>query len=97
MNTKDFLTEKATPFLKRMKTMKKNVKKIHYGNAGENKTLEENCTKQIREINFEFISSGTLQKNGGIEWGFSTIYSYKRVRKVHTGLHENLKTVLWPE
>ena len=37
---KEDLSEKFTHFLKRMKTMKKNVKIIRCDNAGEDKTLE---------------------------------------------------------
>ena len=42
-----------------MKTMNKNVKIIRSDNAGENKTLEENCMNNLEEIKFEFTSPGT--------------------------------------
>ena len=37
---KEYLTEKVTPFLKKMKTMNKNVKIFSCDNAGESKTLK---------------------------------------------------------
>ena len=40
-NTKEYLSQKVTPFLNKMKIMKKNVKIIRCEKAGENKTLEE--------------------------------------------------------
>ena len=43
--------------------MKENVKIIISENAGENKTLEENCMKNFEEIKFEFTSPGTPQQN----------------------------------
>ena len=52
MKAKEYLTEKVTPFLNKMKTMKKNVKIICCGDAGEKKTLEENCAKTFEEIDF---------------------------------------------
>ena len=42
---KEDLSEKITPLLKKIKTMKKNVRIICCDNAGENKTPEENCEK----------------------------------------------------
>ena len=80
-----------------MKTMKKNIKIICCDNAGENKTLEENCANNFEENKFEFTSQGTPQKNGVVEQGFSTLYSRMRAMMVYTGLHENLKTGLWPK
>ena len=47
MNTKEDLSEKDTPFLKKIKTMKKTVKIISFYNAGENKILEGNCMKNF--------------------------------------------------
>ena len=58
-----------------MNTKKKNFKITCCDNAGKNKTLEENCTKKFEEINFEFVSPSTPQKNGVIERGFTTLYS----------------------
>ena len=40
---KEHEAENAIPLLNKMKTIQKNFKIIHYGNAGKNKTLEENC------------------------------------------------------
>ena len=37
---KEDLTEKVTPFLKKIKTMKKNVKINFYANVEKNKTFE---------------------------------------------------------
>ena len=39
MKAKEDLTGKVAPFLKKMKTMKKNVKVICCENSGKNKTL----------------------------------------------------------
>ena len=39
--------------------MKKNFKRVHRDNAGENKTLEESCAKRFEENNFEFTSPDT--------------------------------------
>ena len=80
-----------------MRTTKKNVKIICCDNAGENKNLEENCAKHIKEINFEFTSPGTPQKNGVVKQGFATIYSQMRVMVAPAGLHENINTGLWPK
>ena len=62
---------------------------------GKNKTLEENCAKQFKEINFEFMSTWNSQKNGVIEWGFDTIYSCMGTMMEQSGLHENIKTGIW--
>ena len=50
-----------------MKIMEKNVRIICCDNAGENKTLEENCTKNNEEIKFELMSPGTPKQNGVVE------------------------------
>ena len=55
--------------------MKKNVKVIFCDRAGENKTLKENCTKLLEEINFEFMSLDTPQENGVVERVLATLYS----------------------
>ena len=69
---------KFTPFLKKMKSKNENFKTICYDNACENKIFEENCAKKFEEINFEFISPGTPQKNGVIERGFATLYYWMK-------------------
>ena len=51
--------------------------------------------KQIEEINFEFTSPGTPNKNGLIEWVFATLYSWMHVMMAHAGQHENLNTGPW--
>ena len=73
------LTEKFTHFLNKMRTIKKNIKIIFCDNACKNNTLEEKGAKQIKEINFEFTSPGTPQKNGVIERGLDTLYCQMRV------------------
>ena len=78
-----------------MKTMKKNLKIIFCENAGENKTLEENCMNNSEAIKFEFTSADTSQQNGTVEQKFATLYSWMCAMMVHTGLHENLKNGLW--
>ena len=94
---KEYLNEKVTPLLKKMKTMKEKVKTIRCDNAGENKTLEETCAKNSEEIKFEFTSLGTPQKNGVVERRYATLYSWMRAMMVHAGLHENPKTGPWPK
>ena len=91
-NPKEYLTEKVTPFLKKMKNMKKDVKIIHCDNSGKNKTFEENSAKTFEEINFELISPGTPQKVCVVEPEFATLYSQIHAMMAHVGLHENLKT-----
>ena len=94
--TKKYLTEKVTPFLKKMKTTKENVKISCCDNARKNKAFEENCVKNFEEIKFEFTSPGTPQKSSVVEWVFATLYSRMCTMMAHVGLHENLKTYLWP-
>ena len=54
--------------------MKKNIKIKHFNNAGEKKTLEENCVKNLEEIESEFTPPGPPQQNGVVERGFATLY-----------------------
>ena len=77
--------------------MKKNVKIIFCDNAGENKALKENWEKNSEEIKFGFIAPGTPQQNGIVEWVFAILYSWMRVMMAYVGLHENLKTGIWPK
>ena len=95
--TKEYLSKHFTPFLKKMKTMKKNVKIIRGDNAGENRTLKKYFMKNFKEIKFEFTSPGTPHKNVVVEWGFAKLYSRTRAMMIHAVLHENLKTGLSPE
>ena len=88
------MTEKVAPFLNKTNNTKKNAKIIRCDNSSENKTLGENCAKYFEEINFEFMSPGTTQKNDVVELGFATFYSWDRVMMAHSGLHKNLKTSL---
>ena len=46
----------------KMETTNKTVKIFSCENAGENKTLEENCSKNTKEIKLEFASPGAQQK-----------------------------------
>ena len=78
---------KVTPFLNKIDTMKKNAKIISCDNSGGNKTLKENCTNIFKEINFEFTSPGTPQKNVLFERGFDTINSWVHVIMGYVGLH----------
>ena len=80
-----------------MKNMKKDVKIIHCDNSGKNKTFEENSAKTFEEINFELISPGTPQKVCVVEPEFATLYSQIHAMMAHVGLHENLKTGIWPK
>ena len=72
--------------------MKRNFKKIFC-----DKTLEENCANNFEEIKFEFTSTGTTQQNGVVERGFAKLYSRMHAMMAHVGLHENLKSGLWPK
>ena len=69
MKAKNELTEKVTPFLKKIKTTKK-MSKWSSVKMKAKRTLEENCTRVFQEISFEFTSVGTPQQNGVIEQGF---------------------------
>ena len=91
-NSKGDSTENVASFLKKMKTMKKTVKIIRCDNAGENKTLEDNCANFFEEIKFEYTSPVTPQQNGMVK-----PYSRMCALMMHTELHKNLKTGIWPE
>ena len=73
------------------------VKIIRCDNAGENKTLEENCAKHFDEIDFEFTSPGNPQQNVMLEQAFATLYSRMRAMMAHAVLHEKLNTGVWSE
>ena len=88
------MTKKSTPLLNKMNTTKTNVKITLCENAGKNKTLEENFAKNTEEIDFEFTSSGTPQKNSVVKRVFATIYSQMRAMMVRASLHQNLKNGL---
>ena len=45
----------------------------------------------FEEINFEFTSPGTPQKNGEIKWVFVTYISWMRTMMDHAGLYKNIK------
>ena len=45
--------------------------------------------KCLKEIDFEFTSQGTSQKNGAVEIGFYTLYSWKHGMMVHEVPHKN--------
>ena len=97
MKVKEYLTEKFSPFIKKLRKKKKNIKIFCCDNAGENKTLKENWAKNFEEIKFEVTSSGTPQKNGVVEREFATIYSRMCAMMAQVVLHENLNTALWPK
>ena len=60
------MTERVTPFLKKMRNMKENVNIIFCNYAGKNKVFKENYANIFEEINLEFISTGTSKRNGVI-------------------------------
>ena len=70
-------------------------KKIWCDNAGENKTLKENCAICFEKNSFEFTSLVTPQKNKVTEREFATLYSRMCSMMELTGLHEKLKTGIW--
>ena len=47
---------------------------IRCDNAGENKTLEEECKKEGLGITFEYTARNTPQQNGQVERSFATLY-----------------------
>ena len=49
----------------------------------------------FEEINFEFTSLGTKQKNGIVEWGFDTFYYRMHMMMSHMGINDNLNTFLF--
>ena len=52
---------------------------------------------KFKEIGFEYMSQGTTQKNGVVEWAFATIYYQIHTMMRHMGLHEKLNTDIWPK
>ena len=60
----------------------------------EKTRLLKKIAQKNEEINFEFISPGTPQKNGVIEQGFAAIYYWIHTMMDHSGLPENINTVL---
>ena len=65
MKAKEDLTGKVAPFLKKIKTMKKNAKIICCDNAGERKSLKENCANNSEEITFELPHQALHRKWSG--------------------------------
>ena len=57
-------------------------------------SIEENCAKHFKEVNFEFMSSGTPQKTEAIEQGFASLYYQMCKMVAHVVLNENIKTGL---
>ena len=51
----------------------------------------------MQDIEYEFNSTGTPQKNSVVERVFDTCYSCMLLIMAHMGLNKNLKTVLWYE
>ena len=43
------------------------------------------------------MSPGTPRKNDIVEWVFARLYFHIHTIIMHTEIHENPKTVLWPE
>ena len=95
MKTKEELTEKVTPFPKKLKSVKKNFKIICCYNADKNKTLEKKCAKNFEQIDFKFTSPGTPQQNDVVERGFAKLYYQMRKIMIHTGLHMRTSRLLY--
>ena len=53
--------------------------------------------KNFQEIKFEFTSLGNPQQNGMLERIFATLHSVMCVMMTQVGLHENLRTGIWPD
>ena len=53
--------------------------------------------QKSEEINFWFMSPGTPQQNAIVELVFDTIYYQIHTMMMHTGLHKNINTGIWPE
>jgi transposase InsO family protein len=79
LKKKSKTTEQVVALIKDLKEKGgKTVKYIRCDNAGENKSLENECLRQGLGITFEYTAPGTPQHNGRIERRFPTIYG--RVR-----------------
>ena len=77
--------------------MNKSFKIICWDNAGEKKTLKDNCAKHFEEIDFEFTPPENPQQNVILEQAFATLYSRMRAMMAHAVLHEKLNTGVWSE
>ena len=68
MKSKEYLTERVSPFLNKIKTMKKNVKIIHCDIAGENKNLEENCAFFFNKLTLNLLHQAIHGKMTQLDW-----------------------------
>ena len=53
--------------------------------------------QKTEENYFGFTSPGTPKKNDLVEQGFYTLYFCVSVMMTYMGLHEKIKTGLWPK
>ena len=58
-------------------------------------TSNKIAPKLLKKSVFKFISPGTPQKNGVIEWVFDKLYYWMRAMMVHMVMHNNLNTALF--
>ena len=101
----EFLLEKKSDlanviihFLKDLKlTEKKAVKFIRCDNAGENKTLENQCKDNELGINFKYMAPGTPQQNGVVERVFVTLYGRVQVMMNEAHFTKQQRGQLWTE
>ena len=70
----------------------KTLKKTQVKKGSQRKFHEE-----LRKNKFEFTSPGTPHQNGVVEQVFASLYSRMRLMITHAGLHENIKTGIWPK
>ena len=70
---------------------------IRCDNAGENKSLEQNCKKEGLVIAFEYTAPGTPQQNGVVERAFATLYGRVRAMMNEALLPKDKREGLWTE
>ena len=77
--------------------MKRSVKCTHCDNAGENKSLEKDCSDDGLGIQFEWTAPGTPQQNGRVERKFNTLCGRTRAMFTEASLPEDVKKGIWTE
>ena len=98
LNKKSETSGKVRGLIKHLKIAEDvTVKTIRCDNAGENKSLQNDCIKEGLGINFQFTAPYTPQHNGSIERSFATSYGRMRAMLNASGIKGNLRQTLWAE
>ena len=97
LKQKSDLAKKAMPLIKWLHLNNKEVKFIRCDNAGENKTLEQECLNQGFNIQFEYTPPGSPQYNGTVERAFPTIYGKMRACFNAAGIPKEKQKLIWTE